>query len=245
MQTASPRPADDFTRTRWSMVQRLHAPSAAAARNALAELAVRYWYPVYAYVRHCGHAPEIAQDITRAFFQQVAREARDERTPPSGRFREWLLQRLNRFLAGDWRELADEAVPDMVPPLEDIERRNREDQVAAGSPEQAFQRSFALEVLARAYKTLQVEARQTGHVDMYDALEPYLSRDPLPGQYEEIGQRLQLRPLVLVLALKRLRQRFRELVQEELSDTVSSEDELDSEEKVLLAALGSGPDRGR
>jgi hypothetical protein len=39
------------------------------------------------------------------------------------------------------------------------------------------------------------------------------------------------------MALKRLRQRFRELVREELADTVTSADELAAEQQTLLAAL--------
>ena len=237
MEPGDQRSSQDFTRTRWSMVQRLRGPNPGAARAALAELAVRYWYPVYAYVRRCGHAPEIAQDITRAFLHQVATETRDGTAVPRGRFRGWLLLRLGTFLAGDWRELVDgePLVATLAP--DDVEPRTRGDLAAAGSPGQAFQRSFALEVLARGFKTLQAEARQTGHMDMYEALEPYLSRDLLPGQYEEIGRRLGVRPLALVLALKRLRQRFRELVQQELADTVASPEELDAEQYDLLAAL--------
>ena len=50
-----------FAATRWSLV--------AAARRGdggepLADLCLRYWYPVYAYVRRCGHAPAQAQAIT-------------------------------------------------------------------------------------------------------------------------------------------------------------------------------------
>ena len=57
----------DFTRTRWSMVRGLQGAHA-DARGALTELAVRYWYPVYAYVRRCGHPQEIAQDIKETVF---------------------------------------------------------------------------------------------------------------------------------------------------------------------------------
>lgn len=238
MEATSQNAAQDFTRTRWSMVQRLHAPGSADARQALAELALRYWYPVYAYVRRCGHAPEIAQDITRAFFQHLAVEARDGAGDgPQGRFRDWLLLRLNTFLAGDWQDLMA-TEPSMVsPPLAELERQHRDDHAPGDSPEQAFQRGFALEVLARGFKALQAEARETGHFDMYEALEPYLARDPLPGQYEEIGRRLGVRPLALVLALKRLRQRFRELVHEELADAVASSDDMALEQQALFAAL--------
>lgn len=230
---------EDFSRTRWSLVRGLGAPG--EARRALTELALRYWYPVYAYVRRCGHAPEIAQDITRAFFQKVAMEAGELDAAPRGRFRDWLLLRLNVFLAGDWRDLAGGEAPAVSPALDELERRNRDDHHAGESPEQAFQRGYALEVLARGFKALQAEARQTGHLDMYEALEPYLARDPLPGQYEELGRKLGIRPLALVLALKRLRQRFRELVREELADVVASPDDMAVEQQTLFAVLARSP----
>lgn len=230
----------DFTRTRWSMVRRLQAAHTADTRSALTELAVRYWYPVYAYVRRCGHPQEIAQDITQLFLQQVAADLRDNRCAPSGRFREWLLVRLNVFLAGEWRELTvAEGLPE-APPLAEMEARSRSELVADDSPEQAYRRSFALEVLSRGLKRLRAEARQTGHADMCEALEPFLTREPLPGQYDELGSKLSIRPLTLVMALKRLRQRFRELVRDELADTVASADELAAERQALFAALDRG-----
>lgn len=227
----------DFGRTQWSMVQRLKDPRSEAAHHALAGLAVRYWYPVYAYVRRCGHAPAIAQDITRSFLQQVAADFRGDKDAPVGRFRDWLLQRLNAFLAGDWQDLVvGEAFPS-APRLEDLERRNAGDHATNDSPDQVFQRSFALEILANGFKALRTEASQTGHLDMYEALEPFLVREPAPGQYDELGKALGVRPLALVLALKRLRQRFRELVSRELADIVASPDDLSAEQRSLFATL--------
>lgn len=230
----------DFTQTRWSIVRGLQGAHADVARAALSELAVHYWYPVYAYVRRCGHPQEIAQDITQVFLQQVAADLRDSRNTPPGRFREWLLLRLNVFLAGEWRELTSgEDMPD-APSLAELEARSRSELRSNDSPEQAYRRCFALEVLSRGLKRLRAEARQTGHADMYDMLEPFLTREPLPGQYDELGHKLSIRPLTLVMALKRLRQRFRELVRDELADTVASADELSAERQALFAALEHG-----
>jgi len=221
------------------MVRQLQGTDA-DARNALTELAVRYWYPVYACVRRCGHPQEIAQDITQLFLQQVAADLRSSRSAPLGRFREWLLARLNAFLAGEWRELTvAECLPE-APPVAELEARSRCELGLDDSPEQAFRRSFALEVLSRGLKRLRAEARQTGHADMCEALEPFLTHEPLPGQYDELGRELAVRPLTLVVALKRLRQRFRELVRDELADTVASADELTAERQALLAALDPG-----
>ena len=113
----------DFTRTRWSMVRKLQGAHDDGARDALTELGLRYWYPVYAYVRRCGHPQEIAQDITQVFLQQVAADLREGRGTPSGRFREWLLARLNVFLAGEWHELiGGEGLPE-APPIAELEAR--------------------------------------------------------------------------------------------------------------------------
>lgn len=228
----------DFTCTRWSIVQRLQG-TRADADAALAELGVRYWYPVYAYVRRCGHSQDMAQDITQAFLQQTAADLHASADPPAGRFREWLLVRLKLFLAGDWQRAVDRArLPRAPPPA--LERRQGDELAADGSPEQAYRRGFALEVLSRGLKCLRAEARQTGHGDMFEALEPFLTHEPAPGQLDALGRTLAIRPLTLVLALKRLRQRFRELVRAELADTVVSVDDLAAERRALLAALDGG-----
>jgi hypothetical protein len=227
-----------FSTTRWSVVMQLAAAQSADASNALTELAQRYWYPVYAYVRRCGHAPAVAEDITRSFLHCLMSQFRDDRArPPQGHFRRYLLDQLNAFLGGDWRDIVDNDDANELVAPNDLEDRNRRDNASAGSPEQAYQRSFALEVIARALKRLRAEARQTGHATMYEALQPYLARDPVAGEYETIAAKLRSRPLALVVALKRLRQRFRELVGQELADTVTSAEDLASEQSALHGVL--------
>lgn len=238
MMAASQRSHDRFANTRWSMVMQQASGDSPEASRALDELAQRYWYPVYAYVRRCGHTPAIAQDITRTFLHRLIEQfRRTHEQPPHGHFRRFLLAQLNTFLGGDWREAIGEDTSNALTPPSDLETRNQHDNAEAGSPEQAYQRSFAFEVLARALRRLQAEARQTGHLPMFEALQPYLSRDPVPGEYEEIAKALHSPPLALVLALKRLRQRFRELASQELADTVTTADELASEQAALHAAL--------
>jgi RNA polymerase sigma-70 factor (ECF subfamily) len=232
------RSQDCFATTRWSVVMHLASTESHDAGTALTELSQRYWYPVYAYVRRCGHEPAIAQDITRCFLGNLMDQFRDGRAhAPKGRFRRYLLDQLNVFLSGDWRDVVESGTSsDLVVPG-DLETRYGRDNADATSPEQAYQRSFALEVIARALKRLRSEARQTGHLAMYEALEPNLAHDPAAGEYEQLAVRLQSRPLTLAVALKRLRQRFRELVGEELTDTVTSAEELAAEQAALHAIM--------
>ena len=235
---------NSFANTRWSVVMQQAANETDDDRGALAELAQRFWYPVYAYVRRCGHAPDIAQDITRSFVRQLTdRFGAHEQRPAPGHFRRFLLCELNDFLAGDWRASIPRTDTGHLVPPADLEDRNQRDNAGASSPEAAYQRSFAMEVLERALNKLKAEARQAGHREMFDALQPYLSQEPVAGEYELISQRLHMRPMALAIALKRLRQRLRELAGRELADTVASPEDLAAEQAALLCVLRNPPQR--
>jgi len=196
---------------------------------------------VYAYIRRSGHAPELAYEIAQAFFARLSTEIRSAEPRSHGQFRTFLLSRLNLFLVEDWRhEKAAEGEGVSGPAdVDALEARHRRELRADATPETAFQRSFALEVLARSLQRLRLEAEQGGRVAMFDQLEPFLTSEPHPGQYEELGKQLKTRPMALLIAIKRLRSRFRELVEEELAQTVASSDDLDAERGALLAILGA------
>lgn len=238
--------APAFAQTRWSLVAAASGAHAepAHARRALIELCLRYWYPVYAYVRGCGHDAALARDITRGFFEQVVHDRLalpEERA--RGRFRDWLLESLNRFLGGDWRDaLQAPPVPEFEQPQawETLEARYRDEAAAGRTPEQRYQRGYAMDVLAHALARLRNEAAQAGRSDMFAAFEPWLGSEPAPGEVDAAARALGLRPLSALLALKRLRQRFRELAEAELGETVASADDLASERDALARALGPG-----
>ena len=235
---AAPRFAD----TRWSIVAGMQSESGAAVRRSLAELCQSYWYPVFAYVRRCGHQPEVAYDLTQAFFEVLMVELRRSNPQEFGQFRAFLLAHLSRFLAEDWRSerTSEESAEVPAPqPLDELEQRQREEVAPGTTPERAFQKSFALEVLARALHRLRGEARTGGRIEMFDLLEPSLTSEPEPGRYEALADQLGTRPLAVVVAIKRLRQRFRELVDAELGDTVVSASDLETERATLLAILAA------
>lgn len=231
-----------FAATRWSLVAAAMAADPAGARRALVELCLRYWYPVYAYVRGSGHAPGVARVLVRGFFEQLLEQRlslADVRA--RGRFRTFLLEALNRFLGGDWRSaLKVPPVPEFEQPVawEELEARYGQDAAGGRSPEQVYQRNYALEVLAGALARLRQEAAEAGRGTMFEAMQPLLGNEPLPGQVEAIARELGLRPLAAVVALKRLRQRFRELADAELCETVGNADDLQAEREALARALG-------
>ncbi|WP_395641780.1 hypothetical protein [Rudaea sp.] len=226
---------DRFATTRWSVFTRTAATAPGEARVALAELVQRYWYPVYAYTRRSGHAPAIAEDIAHSFIGSLTRDFRDHRAAlERGQFRLYLLERLEAFLGRDWREPIDAHNDDAAVPAE-LEARYLRDfaDSETTTPAQAYERGFALEVVARALRGLRAEVQRGGHLAMYDALEPFLACEPAPGELDAAAQALSSRPLALLVALKRLR----ELAGEELVDTVTSHEQLRAEQAILHTVL--------
>lgn len=235
---ANPISRQRFATTHWSMVMQPATPRATDARDALIQLCLRFWYPIYAYVRQCGHSPAVANDITHSFLQHLFGHFREQGTVQAqGRFRQYLLARLHDFLSSDWRNAVAEPVAELADPPPDLELRNQRDNAGARSPEHAYQQSFALELLARALAALREEARETGRLDMFEVLEPFLAQDPSAAETTDLARRLETRPLAVVVAMKRLRQRFRELIDLELADTVASAEELLAEQQSLYAVL--------
>ena len=229
-----------FPATRWSLVARASTREAGSAREALRELCGRYWYPVYAYARRSGHAPTAAFALAAAYFEHLSERELPNRDG-AVRFREFLLDALNRFLAEDWRTVAPGETGDGVAapaPLEVLEQRYRDENTESRTPEQAFERSFALQILSNALERLRTEAVQAGRAELFAQLEPYLAAEPAPGVYQQLSETLSLRPLALVMAVKRLRERYRELAELELAETVGSAPDLERERAALRAVLG-------
>lgn len=230
-----------FEQTHWSTVMRTGSAPPADAQVALTALCRRFWYPVYAYLRCFGHGPDTAEQLARGFLQHLHAQLRDGgNASAQGRFRQYLLARLRDFLSTEQHPVAAGTrvdALDAAPP--DLEARFQRDHSGSPSPEQAYQQSFALELLERSLARLQDEARETGHADMFDALQPFLAADPTSVESEDLARRLKVRAVVVSVALRRLRQRFRELIDSELADTVASADEMLAEQQALFAVLSA------
>ncbi len=224
-----------FSSTCWSLVMN-HDPTLPKSSEALGELCRRYWYPVYAYVRKGGCTPDEAQHITRSFFAELLQHPLRSDSPSRPRFRDFLLERLSAFVAGDWGNLAAAEATLQAPTIDHLESQLLSANTAA-TPDEVFQHAFAAEVIERALDSLREEARYSGHLEMFELMRPFLAIDPSPGEYNTLARELGHRQLAMIVALKRLRQRFRELVARELSDTVDSPADLLEEQRTLHGFL--------
>ena len=225
-------PAASF-HTRWTRV----GGARGEAERSLLALCLDNWYPVYAYLRHLGLPPEQAQDAARNFFGRLLEAAPDDAvTAAFGRFRRYLQTQLQAF--DPLRSSPAGANAPLSPlALEALEARQLRERAHTHTPEQALQRACALDLVARSLDQLRGEAAEAGRLALYEALETYLGLDPGPDALQAIAERLRLRPVFAQMALTRLRERFRELVDDALGDTVVDGDELDAERAALQSAL--------
>src|SRR5260370_17465883 len=61
-----------FQTTHWTLVLRARqTQSAMSAQNALSNFCEAYWQPLYAFLRHRGHASPKAQDLAQAFLAHL------------------------------------------------------------------------------------------------------------------------------------------------------------------------------
>ena len=236
------RPA--FVTTHWSVVLTAGRSDTPRAQAALEKLCRTYWHPLYVYVRRCGRSVEDAQDLTQEFFARLLQHKRvGAARPERGRFRSFLLASMNHFLSDEWdKARAQKRGGGKVTflNLEDAETKLGEQVAETLSPEQAFERRWAITLLEQVYERLAEEYRREGKAKWFEALRGCLARGGGAARYAELAERLGMTEGAVKAAVHRLRHRYREVLRETIADTVSSPDEVEDELRYLLRTLGGG-----
>jgi len=215
------------------------------AMVALEQLCRVYWYPLYAYVRRRGYSPPDAQDLTQEFFTRLLERhwlARADQA--KGRFRTFLLHALERFLANEWDKvhaLKRGGGQRLVPlQLETGETRYSAEPADLRTPEQVFERRWAVTLLGEVMQQLEVEYKQEGKAELFIALQPCLVGDRERLPYPQLAAQLGESEGAVRVAVHRLRQRYRELLRAEIAHTVASSEEVDTEMRHLFKVLAQG-----
>jgi RNA polymerase sigma-70 factor (ECF subfamily) len=231
-----------FPTTQWSRVVMAASRDVSQAREALASLCQAYWYPIYAYVRHRGHPPEQAQDLTQDFFAYLLdRDLIARADPARGRFRAFLRTLCTRQLA-DHRDRQHAAKrgggrsPLPIDPMA-AERRYASEPTHELTPERIFDRNWALTLLGRVVERLRREYDDAGRSERFEELLTVLTRDPASDSYAEISRRLGKTEGNVRVAVHRLRRRYGLLLREEIAATIGDEVQIDDEIRALFSAL--------
>jgi len=212
-----------------------------AARRAMGELVQTYWFPLYAYLRRRGSAPAQAEDLVQGFFARLLeKDALAMVDRERGKFRSFLLASLQNFLANEWDKsrAAKRGGGAEIVALDALEAEARyaAEPVDSMTPERVFERRWALAVLDQVLARLREDYAQRDQAEIFAALEHVLTAGD-GESYGEIGRRLGMTESAVKVAAHRLRRRYRELLREEIAQTVSQPDLVEEEIKQLLASL--------
>jgi RNA polymerase sigma factor (sigma-70 family) len=237
------RPA--FVTTHWSVVLTAGRSDTPRARDALAKLCQTYWYPLYAYVRRRGQTPEDAQDLTQEFFARLLEKNWvGNADQAKGRFRSFLLSAMNHFLADEWDKARAQkrggGVPLLPLQLDTAETRYGIEPADPMTPERSFERRWALTLLEEVLNRLRTLYEQEGKADLFARLHPCLVGERTAQPYADLAETMGVSEGTVKSAVHRLRQRYRQLLRDEIANTVAGADEVDEELRHLYAVLAGG-----
>ena len=231
-----------FQTTRWSLILAAADPNSSTVETALASLCEMYWRPVYAFVRRTGASAEDARDLTQAFFTRVLEkgffgQARQER----GRFRSFLLTAVRHFLAN--QRDADQAQKRgrgrtlfSLDIERDGERFLHLEPQEGLTPEQLFERRWALLVLDHALARLAARYKGPERQKTFSVLKTFLTGHDAESSAAGAAA-LGLSADSFRVTLHRFRRQFGACLREVVSDTVEKPEEVEEELQYLLTIV--------
>jgi DNA-directed RNA polymerase specialized sigma24 family protein len=233
-----------FATTHWTAVLAAGSRSTPEAGVALEELCKTYWYPLYAYVRRRGHGREDAEDLTQAFFARfLEKNYLEGLNGERGKFRAFLLASLNHFLANEWdrarRQKRGGGATTLSLDWQGADTRYQIDPADHLSPDKVYDRIWAVTLLERVLGRLRTENASNGKMEAFEKLKPFLTSGSGTIPYAEAAAALKQPEPAVRVAVHRLRRRYRELLREEIRQTLCDPAQVDEEVRALFSSFSA------
>lgn len=228
---------DIFTTTRWTMV--LKAGNTESSSAALEELCRIYWFPLYAYIRSRGYGKEDAEDTTQGFLAQFLTKCDfSSLKSEQGRFRAFLLASLKNYLAGqyDRNKTLKRGGGQNILSLdwETATRRFSIIDASAKTPEEIYDREWGLTLLQTVLQKLRQDWARKRETRLFDALQPFLTVDKEDMRYDRTAGELGMSEGSLRVAVHRLRKQYRNMLKDEIAQTLSDPSMVEEELRTLM-----------
>jgi RNA polymerase sigma-70 factor (ECF subfamily) len=208
----------------------------------LERLCQTYWRPIYGFVRRQGTDPEEAKDLTQGFFALLL-ERRDLDTvrQEKGRLRSYLLTSLKHFLTNErQRAMAiKRGRGQQLIPLHQLHERDYRgfEPADTSTPDQIYERHWALALLDQILTRLGDAYRLDGNVILFERLKALLTDEPGRPTEAQIAAELGMTENAVKQAFHRLRERYRQLLHQEIAHTVMAPGDTEDELRHLIAVL--------
>jgi RNA polymerase sigma-70 factor (ECF subfamily) len=219
------------------------------AGDALAELCRTYWRPIFSFVRARGYSIEDAQDLTQDFFVTILKKNWLQHADRNrGRFRSLLLRSLQNFLINaaektharkrgggaefiSWHDWMAEAPSQLSLPAQELKSL---------PPERLFDLAWATTAVEHALQQLREECESKGKLWLFQALSSHLTDERDELSYANLAAELGMAETSVKKQLHNMRQRYRNLLRDEVSRTVEDPADVDDEIRYLCASLATG-----
>ena len=180
--------------------------------------------------------------MTQAFFERfLERNYLERLSREKGKFRAFLLAALKHFLANEWDRVNRQKRGGGVRPLsldwQSADTRYQIDPADNLSPDKLYDRAWAITLLERVIARLRDESAADGKSKIFEQLKPFLMVDRRAIPYAHAAAGLELTEGAIRVAVHRLRRRYRELLREEISETLSDPAQAEEEMRVLFRAF--------
>jgi DNA-directed RNA polymerase specialized sigma24 family protein len=231
-----------FPTTRWTLVARATSADFSTRQAALAELLSQSWYPLYAFLRRSGQADHEIEDLIQGFYLRILESdlLTNVEQHRQGRFRNFLVTCLKNYVANEWQR--DRAIKrggqakKLSLDLKLANERYQFEPSHAMTPQRAFERAWAIDMLDRSLKEVARRWHETGKGRKFDLLKVYLTRsDDVPRA--DVAAELGMTPAALKVAVHRLRAEFRSTLCQQVAETLERDDLLEDEINQLFSAL--------
>jgi len=147
-----------FQTTRWTLIlQVANNANKDDQQAALAELISLNWFPLYTFLRRSGKKADEAEDLIQGFFARLIEKKTLEQVegPQRGRFRNFLLVCLKRYISGEWQKSQAQrrggGKLQLSLDFQAADQRYQIEPFHELTPETAFNRSWALDVIERIH----------------------------------------------------------------------------------------------
>jgi len=239
--TVPTEPHASFPLTRWSLV----LSSRAENDDALEELCRLYWAPLYTFCRRSGLSIEDAEDLTQRFFHDLLKNRAAllaEASPRTGRLRTLFLRVLQHRIIDHHRHSTrvKRGGGEVVIPLDTATAEAGLQAIAnTASPEEVFDRQWALSVLQLALARQEKDFAAAGRAHHFAVLVPFLGLTDSEPDYTSVQQVLGLSESSARQTVHRFRDRFRRHLRDEIAETIADRDgaAIDRELDELRRAL--------
>ncbi len=229
-----------FATTRWSIVNSAGHDSSADSRVALESLCQAYWFPLYAYVRRRVDNVEEANDLTQAFFERLLeKNYLAQANPERGLFRSFLITSFKHFLAKEWKKTRAQKRGGgrtvLSLDFQQGDSRISHEPTCDQTPDQIYERQWAMTLLARVVDRLRAEYKDAGKPELFEHLKDFIIGQYSEITYADVAEAVGSTEAAMKMTAHRMRRRYRELLREEIAEIVAKPEDIDEEIRNLFS----------